>query len=100
MPTLLDNHGRAIDDGFHIPAKNARQTKRRRNRIIAIVVVAVIVIATAVAVPVALTKRKSGGFNSKRYQELYFPQGYAGSQLNGVLEKNGATPTSYDRLVV
>lgn len=99
LPTLFaDPHGEAID-GFHFPPKDTRQTRRRRNRIIAIVAVAAVVIATAVAVPVALTKSKSGN-SSKRYQELYLPQGFAGTQLNGVLSANRTAVSSYDRLVV
>lgn len=93
LPTLFDNQARSID-GF--AAKNARQKTRRRNRLIAIALIAVVIIATAVTVPVVLTKRKP----TNRYQELYLPKGFSGTQLNGVLEGNRTAGTSYDRLVV
>lgn len=95
LPTLFDNQGRSID-AFNIPAKNARQKTRRRNRLVAITLIAVVIIATAVTVPVVLTKRKP----TNRYQELYLPKGFSGTQLNGVLEGNRTAGKSYDRLVV
>lgn len=73
-------------------------SKKRKIWNAAVVLLAISVIIVAVVVPVVLTRRSSRA--SYSYRELYFPQGYNGTSLNGVLGGSRHQNRTYDRLVV
>jgi hypothetical protein len=72
-------------------------SKKRKVYAAVILAVVVSVIAVAVAVPVVLTRRSR---KQASYEELWLPQGYRGTGVNGVVEGSWQQNKTYDRLLV
>jgi len=73
-------------------------SKKRKVYTAVIIAVAASVIAVAVAVPVVLTRRSRK--QPASYEELWLPQGYRGTGLNGVVEGSWQQNNTYERLLV
>jgi hypothetical protein len=91
--------------GFNRPGQPAIAKKKRWNRktkIWTAAVVTAIIIAVAVAVPVVLTRRKDDPLPTNevdRYNVMYNPQGYRGTNMTGLVSANRQKVT-YNRLLV
>lgn len=64
---------------------------------IAAIILGIIIVVVAIVVPVILTRRRSKTYS---YEELYLPQGYNGTGLNGIIGKERPSVPSYDTLLV
>jgi hypothetical protein len=74
----------------------ARWTRKHKIWTFFGILAAIIIIVVAVVVPIKLTRKNKP---SLTYEELYFPQGFNGTGLNGALGGRRSN-TSYDQLVV
>lgn len=70
-------------------------SRKRKTRATIGVLAAVIIIVLAVVLPVKLTRRNKGSLTE---EDLYFPQGFKGTGLNGALGGRRSN-TTYDQLV-
>lgn len=91
---LPDSHESSIVGEVKTTKSGWSKKRKIWNAIILLIAIAMIIVA--IVVPVVLTKQSR---REPSYQELYFPRGYNGTSLNGVLEGSWRN-TTYDRLVV
>lgn len=91
---IAESHVASID--YFESTTKTRWTKKRKIYIACILSIAAAIIVVAVVVPVMLTRRSRPSFS---FAELYKPQGYNGTGINGLLEGTWHNRT-HDRLVV
>lgn len=92
---LLPGSQESSVNGAAKPKAGWSRKRKIWNAIVILAAVALVVVA--VVVPVVLTQRSKN--KQPTYSELYLPEGYNGTGLNGVLEGSRQNKT-YDRLLV